>query len=472
MKVYQSEKIKKKKAFMESVNQGMPVLLGLFLVQAAFLLYSCWRGKGEVFIRISLILIPLTLVTFGVVHLMKGDAYLVIWNALLLNMGFLIQAVCQDLNEEGLSESIQKDILKLCIAFALAYMAAIVFRFVSDWLSLEIMIPVFLLFQTGLMAALQFLGREVGNADQKEQIAKIVMNLGGIDVQPMEFIKIIYVFVLGIILCKNEYKDKRFLKLPREFWAAAYILFTAVPCILLFNEGGSALILLLTGIVMVLLFGDKREIVKLYVSIGSILAGAACVLTLLLHDKYTLFERVPVLNKLILFLDKVYQRFYVLFSPEAGGQNIQSQKAIAMGSLFGPSTNRYLVYVPRQEEDMIFSKLVGTTGIVIGIIAIGAIFLMFREGLVIARKNCDSYYKGLSIGFSLVLALEGAVHIACNLSLFPITGIPLYFVSHGFSSMTGGMIMVAFLIVLSRGTQERSLYVEETYYERIRNLRK
>lgn len=472
MKVYQSEKRKKQIAFADSVNQGMPVLLGLFLVQTAFLLYSYWRGKGEVFIRISLILIPLTLLTFGVVHLVKADTYLVVWNTLLLNMGFLIQAVCQDLNQKGLSESIRKDILKLCIAFMLAYVAAIVFRFISDWLSMEVMIPLLLIVQIGLMSALLFLGREVGNADQKEQIARIVVNLAGLDVQPMEFIKIIFVFVLSILLCKNEYKDKKYLKLPRELWAAIYILFTAGLCILLFNEGGSALILFLTGAAMILLFGDKREIVKLYVKAASIGAGIAFLLTLLLHDKYTVFEKVPGLNKVILFLAKVYKRFYVLFSPEAGGQNIQSQKAIAMGGLFGPVTNRYLVYVPRQEEDMIFSKLVGTTGILIGMIVIGAILLMFREGLVIARRNSDSYYKGLAMGFSLVLALEGTVHVACNLSLFPITGIPLYFVSHGFSSMTCGMVMVAFLVVLSRETQERSLYVEEAFYERIRNLRK
>lgn len=468
MKVYQTEKKKQKKAIIETANQGMPVLLGLFLVQIAFLLYSYWRGKGGVFIRISLVLMPLTLLTFAVVYMAKGNAHLIIWNSLLLNMGFLIQTVCMDLNKNGLEESIQRDLLKLLLAFALSYAAAIIFRLVSDWLSFDLMIPVFLILQTGLMMLLHFAGREIGNEDQKEQVAKIVVNIAGVDVQPMEFIKIIFVFVLCILLCKDEFKDKKIWNLPKEFWAACYILFTAVPCVLVFNEGGTALILLLVGMVMVLLFGDKRKIVNLYVKIGSIAAGTGLVLTVALHDKYTLFAKVPGLSQMILFLDKVYKRFYVLFRPDAGGQNLQSQKAISMGGLFGPATNRYIVYVPRENEDMIFSKLVGTTGIIIGMIAIGAILLMFREGYQIAKKNNDTYYKGLAMGLSLVLALEGAVHVACNLSLFPITGIPLYFLSHGFSSMTCGMMMVAFLIVLSRGTQERSLYVEEAFYERIK----
>lgn len=437
-----------------SGNDGTRIFISLLGVELAVLLYSVWRGKGGVYVKIAAVLMPLSLFTWMIVYMIQADGYLVIWNILLLNLGFLIQAVSLDLTKKNLPDIIKSDIRKLVLAFILAFIAAIVFRFVSDWLSMEICLPFLLTFQILIIVFLHLFGEVVGEGNQAAKINLTI--LGRFTVQPLEFVKVLFVFILGIILCKNEYKNKKILKMPRELAAAVYILFTAV-CVLSFREGGTALILLLVGSVMIFLFSDKRAVVKLYVKLGIVVSVVVVILSGVFHTK-------------IGFLNKIYERIYFFLVPDSGYQAVQSRKAFVMGGLFGPVTNRYIVYVPRQEEDMVFSKLVGCTGIVVGIVAIGAILLMFREGYVIAGRSRDSYYKGLTMGFSLVLMLEALIHIAYNLSLFPITGIPLYFVSHGFSSLTCGMLMVAFIVVISRGTQERSLYAETDFYQSMQNF--
>jgi len=54
-----------------------------------------------------------------------------------------------------------------------------------------------------------------------------------------------------------------------------------------------------------------------------------------------------------------------------------------------------------------------------------------------------------------VITTEAVVHIGYNIAAFPITGIPLYFVSQGFTAILTGMIFVAILLVISIGQKEK-----------------
>ena len=138
----------------------------------------------------------------------------------------------------------------------------------------------------------------------------------------------------------------------------------------------------------------------------------------------------------------------------------------------GPDTDRYLFTIPQENNDLIFAKLVQTCGFVTGVFMILSFLLLLRQGMKIAREKEDLYYSGLATGITLLFAMEGIVHIACNIGLFPITGIPLYFVSQGFTSLTTGMVMMGFLLVMSADNQERREDYEKIWEERFQRLQR
>lgn len=55
----------------------------------------------------------------------------------------------------------------------------------------------------------------------------------------------------------------------------------------------------------------------------------------------------------------------------------------------------------------------------------------------------------MAVGIACLIAVESIIHIGYNMALLPITGIPLYFLSQGFSAIVTSMSLVAILLVIS-----------------------
>lgn len=134
----------------------------------------------------------------------------------------------------------------------------------------------------------------------------------------------------------------------------------------------------------------------------------------------------------------------------AGYQITQALYAVAHGSALGAGIGRgFPGYIPAVHTDFVYAAIAEELGMV-GAFALVALYLLlvFR-GLSITLRQPTDFATLLALGCTLVLALQALVIIAGNLSLIPITGITLPFVSYGGSSILVNYLILAMLLRLS-----------------------
>lgn len=154
-------------------------------------------------------------------------------------------------------------------------------------------------------------------------------------------------------------------------------------------------------------------------------------------------------------------RVVVLWDPfsyaaNRGYQTVQSLIAVGSGGLFGQSVGEGMskfLYLPEQYTDFayaVFSQEFGFIGSVF-VLILYLIFLL--AGFAVARKLKETYAALLVYGLTMLISVQGIVNIAMVIGCFPVTGIPLPFISYGGSSLLMNIISVALIY----GTTVQSL---------------
>jgi len=83
------------------------------------------------------------------------------------------------------------------------------------------------------------------------------------------------------------------------------------------------------------------------------------------------------------------------------------------------------------------------------------VFLAWR-GLRIARRAPDTFGMLLAVGIVSWITFQAFINIGAMLSLLPLTGIPLPFVSYGGTALAVAMTAVGILINISRQATHHS----------------
>jgi rod shape determining protein RodA len=137
-------------------------------------------------------------------------------------------------------------------------------------------------------------------------------------------------------------------------------------------------------------------------------------------------------NRLLIFLDPLR------YDPELkeGAWNIiQSLTAIGSGGLTGHGWTHGLLsqnnYLPVQYSDFIFA----VTGEELGFIG-AAVLLLFEavliwQALAVASVARDTFGRLIAVGIAALFLCHLLVNAGMNMSIMPITGIPLPFISYG-----------------------------------------
>jgi rod shape determining protein RodA len=110
------------------------------------------------------------------------------------------------------------------------------------------------------------------------------------------------------------------------------------------------------------------------------------------------------------------------------------------GSGYGLGTQTQLRFMKVRHTDFIFSAIgeeFGFIGAVLVILLLG--FIVYRC-LRAARLARDPFGSLLAYGVAILIFFQGAVNIAVNLNLVPVTGLPLPFISYGGSGLLSLMI--------------------------------
>jgi rod shape determining protein RodA len=142
--------------------------------------------------------------------------------------------------------------------------------------------------------------------------------------------------------------------------------------------------------------------------------------------------------------DYQVERVAVLVDPnedplDAGYNVLQSQIALGSGQLFGKGymqgDQTQLEYLKVSTKDFIFSLLGEEFGFVGAMVIFGLFILLLMRGVRAAQLAGDTAGQLIAVGITMLILMQTFINVAVNVSLFPVTGIPLPFVSQGGSSL-------------------------------------
>jgi rod shape determining protein RodA len=172
-----------------------------------------------------------------------------------------------------------------------------------------------------------------------------------------------------------------------------------------------------------------------------------------------------VFRELVWGLLKEYQqkRLTVFLDPYAdplgaGYQFIQSIYAIGSGGFFGKGFNAGDLtqgqFVPEQHTDFIFSAI----GEEFGFFGTSFVLILFTSLLFslvsIAKNTKNTFISLIAVGAFAMFFFHIFVNIGMNLSVMPITGVPLPFISYGGSAMLVNLFLLT--LVLKSSIQEKT----------------
>lgn len=255
------------------------------------------------------------------------------------------------------------------------------------------------------------------------------LSIGGFNLQPSEFSKIIYILIMTSYLGgrRTEIVNCRSLAMP--------LLLTALPFLLILLQPDLGTALILVPILIAMLFVAGAQTKHLF---GLGMCG------ILLSPLFWNFLKGYQKERLLVFLNPD-------MDPLGTGYTIiQSKIAIGSGGFFGKGwlagTQSQLNFLPERHTDFIFSVVGEEWGFFGAALLITVYFLLFRRGLVIAAGTRNMYGKLLATGLITMLGVQVFVNIAMTMGFMPVVGLPLPFMSYGGSSLWTSLIAIGLLL--------------------------
>jgi cell division protein FtsW len=151
-------------------------------------------------------------------------------------------------------------------------------------------------------------------------------------------------------------------------------------------------------------------------------------------------------------------RIFAFLHPWKDPQNtgfhiVQSLLALGTGGIFGvglgASRQKYF-YLPAAHTDFIFSVLGEELGM-LGCLTVIALLLVFAiRGVTLALKAPDRFGMLLAMGCTFMTVIQAFINVGVVTSSWPVTGVPLPFISFGGSSLIVSLIAVGLIANVGR----------------------
>jgi rod shape determining protein RodA len=255
------------------------------------------------------------------------------------------------------------------------------------------------------------------------------IRIGGRGFQPADFVK------LGLIIClakiAEEHKD--FLHSPATLIKIG--LFMALPMGLIMMQPDLGTTIIILAFTVGILY----------------MAG--------LQYRYLFAALVMGLVTLPVFWhyleDYQKSRILIFLNPEmdpmgAGYQIIQSKRAVGSGMMWGQGlyqgTQSQYGFLPERHTDFIFSVIAEELGFIGTAFLMALFFILLVKCIKIAMNARDDFGMFLVIGVVFMLAFHIIINIGMTIGLFPVTGKPLPFISHGGTFMLTNFIAIGLVL--------------------------
>ncbi|HET8569650.1 MAG TPA: rod shape-determining protein RodA [Candidatus Limnocylindria bacterium] len=337
------------------------------------------------------------------------DPYLLISTLLLIAYGIVMtySVTIEDRAFSGdIIQPMSRAFLYALIGIAVMCVAAFV-----DYAWLGTFAPVLYLVALGVLAVVLVIGTTTLGATRWVQLA-------GFKFQPSEFAKVLMIIVLAKWFADRAGR----MGSPLVIGGALAILAPAAGLVFRQPDLGTSLVFVAIFFGMAFLAGARPW------QLTALVAASVAALPVawgVLKD----YQRA----RLTVFLDPYAD-------PQGAGWNIiQSLIAVGSGQLTGKGltagTQSPLGYLPIAESDFIFAGLAEDLGYVGALILFALYAILLLSALRIAARARDAFGGLLAGGVVAMIGFQIAVNVGMAISLMPVTGIPLPFISQGGSSL-------------------------------------
>ena len=209
----------------------------------------------------------------------------------------------------------------------------------------------------------------------------------------------------------------------------------------------SVVMVIMLFVAMMLFFGGINKLLFF----GSGIVAAAAGLAIALSSE---FRR----QRIMTFLDPLSDKM------GDGYQITQNWYALGSGELFGIGLGlgrQKFGWLPEQNTDFILGVIGEEMGL-IGVLFLITLYLfLIARGVHIAVKSVDNYGLLLASGVISVISIQAMINMAVVSGLFPVTGMPLPFISFGGTTMIVMCMMVGVLYNVYSTTENEKLVKDE-----------
>ena len=337
------------------------------------------------------------------------DPYLLIATLLLIGYG-LVMTYSVTAESRTLAGDPMQFVIRGAI-WAVIGVAVMVAVTMFDYAWLGTFAPLLYLLMLGLLGVVLVVGHETLGAQRS-------VSFGGLSFQFSEVAK-----VLAIVVLAKFFAD-RIDRIGSPLTIAGGLAILAPAVALVYRQPDLG-----TSLVFVAIFFGLAFVAgaRLWQLIGLVaLGGASFPLVWSLLKPYQQ-------GRLLAFLDPYSD-------PQGAGWNIiQSLIAVGSGQATGKGltagTQSPLGYLPIAESDFVFAGLAEDLGFVGAAILFALYIVLLVAALRIAFRARDPFGMLLGAGVVSMLVFQILVNVGMAISLMPVTGIPLPFISHGGSSL-------------------------------------
>lgn len=283
------------------------------------------------------------------------------------------------------------------------------------------------------------------------------INLGFINIQPVEIAKLSLVLYLAYVLNKRDGQliGGKLSQLGTKLWRPTLIAFIMMILVVMEPDFGGTAILFMIVFVMYLVSGipTKTAVTWLLVLVVGILAVLFIVIN---------FEPAFMKNSYQL------QRFLAFAHPfelerKDGAQLVNSYYAIHNGGLFGVGLGNSMQkrgYLPEPYTDFILSIVAEEFGVIGASVVVGLLGFLIWRVMDVGIHATTQFNALVCFGIATMIFTETLFNVGAVLGLLPITGVTLPFISYGGSSM---IVLTAGLgIVMNISANEKRLAKERS----------
>lgn len=265
--------------------------------------------------------------------------------------------------------------------------------------------------------------------------------LATVTIQPSELAKILMILVLANFLSRNLDRISSLGLIARS------LALVGLPAVLILIQPDLSTAITMVVIWVGMMWAAGMKLIRIGAIIGA-LTAAALVITPLLA-RY-LIEGYPNGEDFLFVKNYQMTRVVNFLFPDPDqsfGDNYNVEQALIsvgsgglLGQGYGSGTQVQLRFLKVRHTDFIFSSMSQEFGFIGATVFILLLMFAIFRCLRAARMARDPFGSLVCYGVSILLLFQASFNIGMNLNLFPVSGLPLPFLSYGGSSLLTSLV--------------------------------